>query len=272
MYVAVLGVLQAGAAYLCRWAGLSAGSGRLTSSVIAARALRHHHTSITGADARSVAARPVVVFEDEEAEMAARRVETLTRADTGLTADDCAYIIYTSGSTSHPIKVVMISHRSICHLVRSEGSVLDLREDDIVFQGFSLSFDMSLEEIWPAWAAGATLLVGTTEMMRAGGDLAENCSRRESVNCLVVRSTLLLAMQEATEPTLRLLNLGGEACPPELVRLHARPGLRILNTYGPTEATITATVAEIFPDKPVTIGRPLPNYTCRILQRKNSLK
>ncbi|MDB6020485.1 MAG: peptide synthetase [Pedosphaera sp.] len=262
MHVAVLGVLQAGAAYVPLDPDCPLERAAYVVSDCGARCL------IT---ARELAPAPgalpcqVVVFEDEEAEMAACAREVLTCAETSLTPDDCAYIIYTSGSTGRP-KGVMISHRSICHLVRSEGSVLGLRENDVVFQGFSLSFDMSLEEIWPTWTAGATLLVGTTEMMRAGSDLAALLAREEVTVWSCVPT--LLAMQETTVPTLRLLNLGGEACPPELVRLHTRPGLRILNTYGPTETTITATVAEIAADQPVTIGRPLPNYTCHFLSEK----
>ena len=259
MYVAVLGVLQAGAAYvpldpeypLDRVAYVVRDSG--ARAIITARQLAPPPGTLPC---------HAIVFENDEAEMAACPREPVTREETGLTPDDCAYVIYTSGSTGRP-KGVMISHRSICHLVRSEGSVLGLRDDDVVFQGFSLSFDMSLEEIWPAWAAGATLLVGTAELMRAGGDLAAILAR-EGLTAWTCVPTLL-AMQETTVPTLRLLNLGGEACPPELVRRVARPGLRILNTYGPTEATITATVAEVKPDRPITIGRPLPNYTCHIV-------
>lgn len=64
---------------------------------------------------------------------------------------------------------------------------------------------------------------------------------------------------------IRLINLGGEACPPSLVKRLARPGLRIVNTYGPTETTVTATWDELVPDVAVTIGRPLPSYHACIL-------
>ena len=259
MYDALLGTLLAGAAYvpldpgypLDRIAYVVRDSG--TRCLITDQALAPPLGSLPC---------HVIVFEDEAAMMAACPYEPLTRTETGLTPDDCAYIIYTSGSTGRP-KGVMISHRSICHLVRAEGSVLKLNENDVVFQGFSLSFDMSLEEIWPTWAAGATLLVGTAELLRAGGDLATILAR-EGVTAWTCVPTLL-AMQERAVPSLRLLNLGGEACPQALVQRFARPGLRILNTYGPTETTITATVAEVVPDQPVTIGIPLPNYTCHIL-------
>ena len=81
---------------------------------------------------------------------------------------------------------------------------------------------------------------------------------------LVVRSTLL-AMMEDDVPSLRLLILGGEQCPQNLVERWCRPGRRMVNTYGPTEATVIATYADCAPGKPVTIGRPVPNYHAYIL-------
>ena len=64
---------------------------------------------------------------------------------------------------------------------------------------------------------------------------------------------------------MRILLVGGEACPQNLVARWYRPGRRILNSYGPTEATVTATLTELKPDKPVTIGVPLPTYSIVIL-------
>ena len=59
--------------------------------------------------------------------------------------------------------------------------------------------------------------------------------------------------------------VGGEACPQNLVMRWSRKGRTILNTYGPTEATVTATVTELVPEKPVTIGIPMPTYSIVIL-------
>jgi non-ribosomal peptide synthetase component F len=61
-------------------------------------------------------------------------------------------------------------------------------------------------------------------------------------------------------PSLRLINLGGEACPESLVQRWSREGRQMFNTYGPTEATVSASLARLQPGQPVTIGTPLPNY------------
>ena len=86
--------------------------------------------------------------------------------------------------------------------------------------------------------------------------------RRVTAMCCV---PTLLATLEEDLPELRFLLVSGEACPQDLVRRWHRPGRRFLNVYGPTEATVTATWAASHPDRPVTIGVPLPTYAAVIL-------
>ena len=137
---------------------------------------------------------------------------------------------------------------------------------DRVYQGFSLAFDASVEEVWLAFFAGATLVVGTQEMVRSGAALSAMLADA-GVTVLSCVPTLL-AMMDEDIPTVRLLILGGEACPPDLVKRWWRPGRRVFNTYGPTEATVIATCAECHPDKPVTIGQPVPNYLACVLDEQ----
>ena len=177
-------------------------------------------------------------------------------------ANQAAYIIYTSGSTGRP-KGVAVSHASICHLVRAENSVLGVTNVDIVYAGFSAAFDMSLEEVFIAYFAGASLVVATAAQAQQT-DRLPDLLVQWGVSVLHCVPTLL-SMLDGDMPGLRLINLGGEACPPALVARWSRPGRRLTNTYGPTEATITATIADLRPDRPVTIGRPLPNYTVLIV-------
>jgi non-ribosomal peptide synthetase-like protein len=208
------------------------------------------------------AAVSVIALDECAAELAAQPVARLRPAQAGLSPRDLCYVIYTSGTTGRP-KGVEIEHRSACHLVRAEGRLFQVRPEDRVFQGFSMAFDASVEEVWLAFFAGATLVVGAPEMVRAGAGLGPLLAAA-GVTVLSCVPTLL-AMMEEDAPSVRLLILGGEVCPPGLVQRWWRPGRRVFNTYGPTEATVVATVAECQPGKPVTIGRPLPNYFVRIL-------
>jgi non-ribosomal peptide synthetase-like protein len=178
--------------------------------------------------------------------------------------DNLCYVIYTSGSTGKP-KGVEITHRSICHYIRAASHVYEMTDKDKVYQGFSLAFDASLEELWMAFANGATLVACTDKDTRSGVGLIEFLQQHK-ITFLSIVPTLLSTL-EGELPDLRLLVFGGEACPANLVKRWYRPGLRIMNTYGPTEATVIATYAECHPDKPVTIGQPLPGYEVLILNK-----
>jgi non-ribosomal peptide synthetase-like protein len=190
-------------------------------------------------------------------DVAAEPALALSRADTGAEPDDIAYIIYTSGTTGRP-KGVMIRHRNACHFVRAESAILALEPDDIVFGGFSLAFDMSVETMWSAFFVGAEIVVASDILVQSGPDIAGQLTNAGVTVWHVVPS--LLSLVDAELPALRLINLGGEACPLALVDRFARPGRRLLNTYGPTETTVTATWTTLRPGQPITIGQPLPGY------------
>ncbi|MDB5960034.1 MAG: peptide synthetase [Massilia sp.] len=171
--------------------------------------------------------------------------------------DAPAYVIYTSGSTGKP-KGILISQRSICHFLRSENAVLGIRADDKVYQGFSVAFDMSFEEIWIAYLVGATLWIGPKEI---AGD-PETLPRLLAANHVTVLHAVptLLALFAEDVATLRLINLGGEMCPESVVERWWTPERQMFNTYGPTEATVSASLARLTPKRAITIGTPLPNY------------
>jgi len=172
------------------------------------------------------------------------------------------YVIYTSGSSGRP-KGVVISQRSICNFISVVTDVYDVRSTDRVYQGMTISFDFSIEEIWPTFAAGATLVVGPTDSRRLGAELADFLDQARVTVFYCVPT--LLATITRDLPLVRSLMVGGEACPAGLVDRWSRPGRRMLNTYGPTESTVTATWGELHPGRPVTIGRPLPTYSVVIL-------
>lgn len=175
------------------------------------------------------------------------------------------YVIYTSGSTGKP-NGVAVGHHSICHYVNVASSTYGMTEHDLVYHGFSLAFDASLEEIWMAFANGATLVVATSKEIRSGLGLIDFLNRYQ----ITVFSTVptLLENIKGSVDSLRLLILGGEVCTAKILEPWYRKDLKIMNTYGPTEATIVTTFFEYVKDEPMTIGKPLPGYEILILNEE----
>jgi amino acid adenylation domain-containing protein len=272
-HVALLGILKSGAAYVPLDPEYPAERASFILSDCQAKALvtTSELALVVGQASRLSPPAPapfqgeVLALDQLQPELATQPTDRLVRAEAGTTSEDLCYVIYTSGTTGKP-KGVEIEHRSACHLVRAEGKLFQVQPSDRVYQGFSLAFDASVEEVWLAFFAGATLMVGTREMIRSGAALSRMLADA-GVTVLSCVPTLL-AMMDEDIPTVRLLILGGEACPPDLVKRWWRPGRRVFNTYGPTEATVIATYAECRPEEPVTIGQPVPNYLACILDEQ----
>ncbi|WP_084143909.1 Pls/PosA family non-ribosomal peptide synthetase [Methylocapsa acidiphila] len=186
----------------------------------------------------------------------------------GARPEDPAYLIYTSGSTGTP-KGIAISGRNICHYLRAANEIFQIRDSDMVFQGASVAFDLSMEEIWLPYLAGASLFVATPDII---GE-AEKLPDVLEANGVTVLDTVptLLALMPRDVSTLRLIILGGEACPPSIANRWCAPGRKIYNSYGPTETTVVATIGEVRPGAKVTIGRPIPNYSCYVVDERLSL-
>ncbi|MEW1718017.1 Pls/PosA family non-ribosomal peptide synthetase [Streptomyces sp. NPDC093109] len=180
--------------------------------------------------------------------------------------DPLAYIMYTSGSSGRP-KGVEIAQSSICNFLDVVPRVYDVRPRDRVYQGMTISFDFSVEEIWPTWSVGATLVAGPDGSGRLGTELGTFLEDR-AVTVLYCVPTLLETIPQDL-PRVRSIVVGGEACPAQLVERWSRPGRRMLNTYGPTEATVTATWTELLPGRAVTIGTPLPTYSVVLLDEEH---
>ena len=193
-------------------------------------------------------------------------------------AEQLAYIIYTSGSTGRP-KGVMVERGALSAHCRAMAGVYQLGPGDRVLQFSQYSADASLEQILPALAAGARLVVRGPEIW-SSRELLEQLNRDQvTVMNLSPAHWHQTVRDWAGEPAelaglrLRLMILGGERLSDRAVRDWRQlgvPGVRLLNAYGPTETTITATLAEACEEareelEPVTIGRPLPGRNVYIL-------
>lgn len=256
LHAALLGILQSGAAYIPFDA--EAPSGRVAECLedCAAAAI------LVDADTQGRIEAPLPAETLRAAALLDRPADPppAPRARGG-SAEDPAYLIYTSGSTGKP-KAVVIPHRAICHFLRAANQAYGITAADVMFQGASVAFDLSLEEIFVPYLVGARLWVAGPRTL-AETERLPDLLEQAGVTVIDTVPTLL-ALLPRDVATLRLILLGGESCPPALVERWSRPGRRLFNTYGPTEATVVATVAELAPGDAVTIGAPIANYVCYV--------
>ena len=195
--------------------------------------------------------------------------------DLPIAPESLAYIIYTSGSTGRP-KGVAVEHLSIAQHCQTIQACFELATQDRVLQFASLSFDASLAQILPPLSAGAAIVLPLPGLNSP--EILDACLRKQKVTVMHLTPSFFsiwsLSFQSNPPPSLRVINSGGDVLPPGLLKVReswTRPGLRFVNTYGPTEATITATMYYI-PDKLsgslVPIGRPLPHRTVYVLDKE----
>ncbi|MFJ2258907.1 Pls/PosA family non-ribosomal peptide synthetase [Streptomyces sp. NPDC087844] len=178
-----------------------------------------------------------------------------------------AWIIFTSGSTGKP-KGVAVTHRSAAAFVDAEAGLF-LTEDpvgpgDRVMAGLSVAFDASCEEMWLAWRYGACLVPVPRSQVRSGADLGSWLIEQEITVVSTVPTLAALWEPEALNEV-RLLIFGGEACPPELVQRLVTEGREVWNTYGPTEATVVACASLMTGEEPIRIGLPLDGWELAVV-------
>jgi amino acid adenylation domain-containing protein len=186
-----------------------------------------------------------------------------------------AYIIYTSGSTGRP-KGVMIEHRALSNFTRVAAAAYDIGPEDRLLQFASISFDASAEEIYPCLISGAALALRSEAIMASIKSFIEQCAAwRISVLDLPTAYWHELVERAIVErfelpASLRLVIIGGERALPDRVAAWQRAvgsRIRLVNTYGPTEATIVATACDLTEtlDGDAPIGRAFANAETCIL-------
>ncbi|MGW4098909.1 amino acid adenylation domain-containing protein, partial [Mycobacterium sp. NPDC004974] len=191
------------------------------------------------------------------------------RSSPGLpTPDDLAYLIYTSGTTGTP-KGVAVTHRNLAHVADSMPASLPVEQ--VWTQCHSYAFDFSVWEIWAALLTGGRLVV-VPEAVTASPNDFHALLVSERVNVLTQTPSAVAALSPEGLDSVALL-LGGEDCPADVVDQWA-PGRVVINAYGPTEATIYASMSapleKIRGDGPnvVPIGAPVSTAALFVLDQR----
>ncbi|SNR75849.1 amino acid adenylation domain-containing protein [Methylobacillus rhizosphaerae] len=200
--------------------------------------------------------------------------------------DDPAYLLYTSGSTGKP-NGVMMGHGALAHFVESAGSLYGIEASDRMLQFAPLHFDASIEEIFLALCHGATLILrsdAVLESIQAFTSFVEQAA----ISILDLPTAYWHELAHALSPasavqlaSVRLTIIGGEAALPERARRwrDQLPGNVLCNSYGPTEASIIATTANLGGKDAVwdggdqlPIGRPRPSVTALVVDEQGYLQ
>ncbi len=206
--------------------------------------------------------------------------------NTPITASNLAYVIYTSGSTGNP-KGVMVQHQGVINHAQAMAAAFEIAPADRMLQFSSMSFDIIIEELYPTLITGAALVLRPEEISASlSAFLAFTTAEKITILDLptafwheLVNGLTRLASQpndaqrNCLSATIRLVIVGGEKASlaayrqwVELVGEYPR----WLNTYGPTEATVTTTlydpIAEGFDaTKELPIGRAIANTQTHVL-------
>ena len=190
-----------------------------------------------------------------------------TNLDHPTSSESLAYVIYTSGSTGKP-RGVLLPHRGLANHNRSAVSLYDLSAEDRVLQFSSISFDIAIEEIFPALLCGAAIVLKTDSFSLQAEEFLGWIGRQQ-VSVLDLPTAFwhelvhqLEASEKATLPeSLRLVILGGEKASTKMYRVwekFAGNRVRLINTYGPTEASVIVTAFEPARLPDATLGDSLP--------------
>nr|QDF82259.1 non-ribosomal peptide synthetase [Pseudomonas sp.] len=182
-----------------------------------------------------------------------------------LSPQHLAYVIYTSGSTGLP-KGVMVEHQTLSNLVDWHCAAFDLHAGSHTSSLAGFGFDAMAWEVWPALCCGATLHLAPSHEGNEDIDalLAWWRAQPLDVSFLPTPVAEYAFSQEPAHPTLKTLLIGGD----RLRQFNRNQPFRVINNYGPTEATVVATSGLIAAGDVLHIGKPVSNATVYLLDAR----
>ena len=192
----------------------------------------------------------------------------VTPAVAQLAPHNLAYVIYTSGSTGLP-KGVMVEHRMLANLVDWHCASFDLGPGRHQSSLAGFGFDAMAWEVWPALCSGATLHLAPVRDGAEDIDALLRWWRAQPLDVSFLPTPVAehAFAQGELHPTLQTLLIGGD----RLRRLARERRYRVINNYGPTEATVVATSGLVEAGRPLHIGGPIANTRLYVLDEQRQL-
>ncbi|GCF09825.1 hypothetical protein KDI_33890 [Dictyobacter arantiisoli] len=266
MPLAVLAVLKAGGAYLPLDPG--APSQRqilLLTQAQPALLLTQQHLEALFTETSC----PTLLVEDLESRVFHGPANT---PQLDLSLDHLAYLIATSGSTGVP-KGVQVTQRGLGNLAQAQAQAFAVAPGSRVLQFAALTFDASISELLMALLMGACLHLAPTTDLMPGPDLLQ-LLREQAITVVTLPPSALAVLPSTPLPDLQTLVVAGEPCPVE-VMTHWAQGRGFFNAYGPTEATVCASIADYslvpVPQRSLSLGEPLSNTELYLLDENQQL-
>ena len=267
MVISVLGILKAGACYLPldpafpqeRLSYMFEDSG--VKVIISQKSLKDKHRDFKNA---------AFVIIDDKPGIAEKFPVNKPHIKTD--SQSLAYLLYTSGSTGKP-KGVRVHHQAVVNLIHSMSKSPGVTKNDVLLAVVTMSFDMSVFELFLPLSNGATIVVADSNDIRDGHSLMKLI---EKFNVTILQAApslfyILLASGWKGKANLKAL-CGGEALTSGIVKKILPNVGELWNCYGPTETTVFSTAVRITdPDDKIIIGKPLDNTRIYFLDKQNNL-
>ena len=192
-------------------------------------------------------------------------VQTAPQVNVDVDENDPAYIIYTSGSTGRP-KGALVTHGNLLHFVKGMQHVFAFTRQDKFLSVTSVAFDASGVDYYMALYNGAAIVLANDEDVKNGEGLHSLIQQKKVTVTNSTAATYRLMLESGWDKKYAVTAMvGGEALQPAFAHELLKRCNRLFNVYGPTEATIIATIKEIHPGEKITIGKPLLNTPVYLL-------
>lgn len=189
--------------------------------------------------------------------------------------EDLIYLIYTSGSTGKP-KGVMLKHQNITNFLLGTKQIIDFSKDKVMVSVTTICFDIFVLEFWGALTSGITLVLAN-ELEQNNTEALNKLCLETNANMIQTTPSRFAALIQDTENTTFLKNMtdimvGGEAITKALLDNFTKlTKASIFNMYGPTETAVWSTIKKLSNSNEITIGKPIINTKCYILDSNKNL-